>query len=103
MKRAWEAREKEEHEREEALLRAVEEEEKQEVERKQWEEEEKKRRAEAALEAEREYRAQGWRLDESLEEFWQHQWREEKWREVDTEDWGPCLGCWSRKIECVRG
>ena len=42
MKRAWEAWEKEECEREEALLRAVDEEEKQEAERKQWEEEERK-------------------------------------------------------------
>ena len=77
MKRAWEAQEKEEHEREEALLQAV--------------EEEEKRQVEAALEAEQEYRAQGWRLDESLEEFWWHQWREEKRKEVDMEDQGPCL------------
>ena len=42
MKRAWEAQEKEEHEREEALLQAAEEEEKREAERKQWEEEERK-------------------------------------------------------------
>ena len=41
------------------------------MERKQWEEEERKWRAEAALEAERELREQGWRLDESLEEFQQ--------------------------------
>ena len=68
MKRAWEAWEKEECEREEALLWAVEEEEKREAERKKQEEEEKQWRAEAALEAEREYRAQGWRLDESLED-----------------------------------
>ena len=60
MKRAWEAREKEECKQEEALLRAAEEEEKQEVERKQQEEEERKRRAEAALKAERELREQGW-------------------------------------------
>ena len=57
---------------------------------------------EATQEVEQEYREQGWRLDESLEEFWQRQWREGKQREVDTEDWGPCLGCQSRKIECVR-
>ena len=80
----------------------AEEEEKREVERKQWEEEERKRRAEAALEAERELREQGWQLDESLEKFWRHQQREEKQREVDMEDWGPCLGCRSRKIDCVR-
>ena len=104
MKRAWEAQEKEEREREEVLLRAVEEEEKQEVERKQQEEEERKWRVEAALEAERELQEQGWRLDELLEEFWQCQRREEnlKRKEVDMEDQGPCLGCWSRKIECVR-
>ena len=42
MKRAWEAWEKEEHEREEVLLRVAEEEEKREAERKQWEEEERK-------------------------------------------------------------
>ena len=86
---------------EEALLRAAEEEEKQEVERKQREEEERKQRAEATLKAEQELREQGWRLDESLEEFWQHQQREEKWREVDMEDRGPCLGCRSRKVECI--
>ena len=80
----------------------VEEEEKREVERKQQEEEERKRRAEAALEAEWELREQGWWLDESLEEFQQHQQREEKQREVDTEDQGPCLGCWLRKMECIR-
>ena len=57
---------------------------------------------EAALEVEQELREQGWRLDESLEEFWQHQQREEKRKELDTEDQGPCLGCWSRKIDCVR-
>ena len=101
MKRAWEAREKEEHEQEEALLRAAEEEEKWEVERKQREEEERKQQAEVALEAERELREQGWWLDESLEEFRQHQQREEKWKEVNTEDKGPCLGCWSRKMECI--
>ena len=56
---------------------------------------------EAAQEAEWEYRAQGWRFDELLEEFWRHQQREEKQREVDTKDWGPCLGCQSRKIDCV--
>ena len=72
------------------------------MERKQWEEEERKRRAEAALEAERELREQGWRLDESLEEFRQRQWREEKRREVDMEDQGPCLGCRSRKMECIQ-
>ena len=71
------------------------------MERKQWEEEERKWQAEAALEVEWEFREQGWRLDESLEEFRQHQQREEKWREVDTEDQGPCLGCRSRKIDCV--
>ena len=38
---------------------------------------------EAALEAEKEYREQGWRIDESLEEFQQHQQREEKWKEAD--------------------
>ena len=80
----------------------AEEEEKREVERKQWEEEERKRRAEAALEVEWELREQGWRLDELLEESQQHQQREEKWNEVDMEDWGPCLGCRSRKIDCVR-
>ena len=79
----------------------MEEEEKWEVERKQREEEERKRQAEAALEAEQELREQGWRLDESLEEFRQCQQREEKWREVDTEDQGPCLGCQSRKVECI--
>ena len=57
---------------------------------------------EAALEAEQELREQGWRLDESLEEFQWCQRREEKWREVDTEDWGPCLGCRSRKMECIQ-
>ena len=72
------------------------------MERKQWEEEERKWRAEAALEAERELREQGWQLDKSLEEFWQRQWREEKQKEVDTEDWGPCLGCQSRKMECIQ-
>ena len=51
--------------------------------------------------AEQELREQGWRLDESLEEFQWHQQREEKWREVDVEDQGPCLGCRSRKIDCV--
>ena len=60
MKRAWEAQEKEECEREEALLRAAEEEEKREAERKQQEEEERKWRVEATLEAERELREQGW-------------------------------------------
>ena len=79
----------------------MEEEEKREAERKQWEEEERKQRAETALEAEQELREQGWQLDESLEEFQQHQRREEKWKEVDMEDQGPCLGCWSRKVECV--
>ena len=73
----------------------MEEEEKWEAERKQWEEEERKWRAEQEL------REQGWWLDESLEEFWQRQWREEKWKEVDTEDQGPCLGCQLRKIECI--
>ena len=101
MKRAWEAQEKEECEREEALLRAAEEEEKREAERKQQEEEERKRRVEAALEVEQELREQGWRLDESLEEFWQCQRRKEKRKEVDTEDRGPCLGCQSRKIDCI--
>ena len=65
------------------------------MERKQQEEEERKRQAEQEL------REQGWQLDESLEEFWWHQWREEKQREVDTEDRGPCLGCQSRKVECI--
>ena len=83
------------------MLRAAEEEEKREAERKQWEEEERKRWAEAALEAERELREQGWRLDKLLEEFWQHRQREEKRKEVDTEDQGPCLGCQSRKMECI--
>ena len=77
----------------------AEEEEKREVERKQQEEEERKWWAEAALEVEWELREQGWRLDESLEEFWQCQRREEKQKEVDMEDWGPCLGCRSRKME----
>ena len=71
------------------------------MQRKQQEEEERKRWAEATLEAEQELREQGWQLDESLEEFWRHQWREEKQKEVDMEDWGPCLGCWSRKMECI--
>ena len=107
---------REEREKEEALLQAVEEEERweaerkqqeeeeerQEVERKRREEEEKQQRVEAALAVEKELREQGWRLDESLEEFWWHQQREEKWREVDVEDWGPCLDCWSRKIDCVQ-
>ena len=83
------------------ILQAVEEEEKREAERKQQEEEERKQQVEATLEAERELREQGWQLDESLEEFWQHQQREEKQREVDTEDRGPCLGCQSRKVECI--
>ena len=102
MKRAREAREKEECEWEEALLRAAEEEEKQEAERKQQEEEERKQRAEAALEAEQELREQGWQLDELLEEFQQCQRREEKQSEVGMKDWGPCLGCRSRKMECIR-
>ena len=97
----WEAREKEERKREEALLRATEEEQKREAERRQQEEEERKRRVEATLEAERELREQRWRLDESLEEFWWCQRREEKQKEVDMEDRGPCLGCQSRKIDCV--
>ena len=103
MKRAQEAWEKEECKREEVLLRAAEEEEKQEAERKQREEEERKWQAEAALEAEQELWEQGWRLDELLEEFWQCQRREEnlKRKEVDMEDQGPCLGCHSRKIDCV--
>ena len=83
------------------MLWAVEEEEKWEVERKRQEEEEKRQQAEAALEAEREYREQGWQIDKSLEEFQWHQWREEKWKEVDTEDWGPCFGYQSRWIDCV--
>ena len=102
MRRIREAREREEREKEEALFWAVEEEERQEAERKRREEEEKQRRAEAALAVEKELREQGWRLDKSLEEFRRHQWREEKWREVDVEDQGPCLGCRSRKIDCVR-
>ena len=97
MKRAREAWEKEEREWEEVLLRAVEEEEKREAERKQLEEEERKQQAEATLEAEQELREQGWQLDELLEEF---QWRQQ--REVDMEDQGPCLGCRSRKMECIR-
>ena len=52
MKRAWEAREKEECKREAALLWVAEEEEKQEAERKHKEEEERKQRAEAVLEVE---------------------------------------------------
>ena len=72
------------------------------MERKQREEEERKRWAEATLEAEWELREQGWQLDELLEEFQQCQWRGEKWKEVDTEDWGPCLGCQSRKMECIQ-
>ena len=60
--------------------------------------EERKQQVEAALEVEQELREQGWQLDESLEEFQ----REEKWKEVDTEDRGPCLGCRSRKMECIR-
>ena len=79
----------------------MEEEEKQEAERKQQEEEERKRQAEATLKAERELREQGWRLDELLEEFQWRQQREEKWKEVDTEDRGPCLGCWLGKMECI--
>ena len=62
-------------------MQAAEEEEKQEAERKQQEEE-------------REYREQGWRIEESLEEFQRCQQREEKWREVDAEDWGPDTGMW---------
>ena len=61
MRRVWEAWEREEREQEEVLLRVAEEEEKQEPERKQWEEEEKRWWVEATLEAEREYREQGWR------------------------------------------
>ena len=49
-----------------------------------------------------ELREQGWQLDQLLEEFWQCQRREEKQKEVDTEDWGPCLGCQLRKMECIR-
>ena len=79
-------------------MRAVEEEEKREVERKQREEE---TASGGRLEVERELREQGWRLDESLEEFRQCQQREEKWKEVDMEDQGPCLGCRSRKMECI--
>ena len=75
----------------------AEEEEKREVERKQQEEEERKWWAEATLEVEQELREQGWRLDKSLEEF-----RRCQRREVDTEDRGPCLGCQSRKMECIR-
>ena len=83
------------------MLQAAEEEDEWEAERKQWEEE-KQRQAEAAQEAEWELREQGRRLDESLEEFWWRQQREEKQKEVDTEDRGPCLGCWSRKMECIQ-
>ena len=97
MRRVWEAWEREEQEKEEALLWAAEEEERWEVERIQQEEEEKRRQAEAALAVEKEYREQGWQIDESLEEF-----RRCQWREVDMEDQGPCLGCRSRKIDCVR-
>ena len=50
---------------------------------------------------EKEYHEQGWRMDESLEEFWQHQGREGKQKEADTEELGPCLGCQSRQIDCV--
>ena len=71
-------------------------------EEEQQEEEERKWQVEAALEVEQELREQGWQLDELLEEFQQHQWREEKWGEVDMEDWGPCFGCRSRKVECVQ-
>ena len=60
MKRAWEAREKDEHEQEEVILQVLEEEEKREAERKQREEEERKQQAEAALKAEQELREQGW-------------------------------------------
>ena len=67
------------------------------MEIKQRKEEERKQWVEATLEVEQELREQGWRLDESLEEFQQHQQRE-----VDTEDQGPCLGCWSRKMECIQ-
>ena len=56
---------------------------------------------EAALEVERELREQGWRLDKLLEEFRWHQWREEKQKEVDMEERGPCLGCQSRKMEYI--
>ena len=83
-------------------MRAVEEEEKREVERKQREEEERKRWVEAALEVEWELREQGWWLYELLEEFRRCQWREEKRKEVDMEDRGPCLGCRLRKMECIR-
>ena len=102
IKKAWEAQEKEKREWEEALLQAAEEEEKWEAERKQQEEEERKWWAEATLEAERELREQGWQLDESLEEFQRRQWREEKRKEANMEDRGPCLGCWSRKMECIQ-
>ena len=68
MRRIHEAREREEREKEEALLWAAEEEEEWEAERKQWEEE-KQWRAEATQEAERELREQGWRLEKPLEEF----------------------------------
>ena len=101
MRRVWEAQEREEREKEEALLWAAEEEERQEVERIQQEEEEKRWSAEATLAAEKEYREQGWQIDKSLEEFWQCQQREEKQMEVDMEDRGPCLGCRSRKIDCI--
>ena len=74
------------------LLQAVEEEEKQEAERKGQEEEEKQWRVEAAIAAEKEYWEQGWRMDESLEEFRWHQQREEKQKEVDMEDLGR-IGC----------
>ena len=79
----------------------MEEEEKREVERKQREEEERKWQAEAALKVEQEFREQGWQLDESREEFRWRQRRAEKWREVDTEDRGPCLGCRLGKMECI--
>ena len=71
--------------------------EKREREIKQRKEDERKRWVEATLEVEQELREQGWRLDKSLEEFQQRQLRE-----VDTEDQGPCLGCWSRKMECIQ-
>ena len=53
------------------------------------------------MEATLELREQRWQIEELLEEFRWHQQREEKRKEVDMEDWGACLGCWSRRIDCV--
>ena len=93
--------EKEEQEKEE-VLQAVEEEEKREAERKHEGEEQKRWQAEATLEAECILRKQGWWMDKSVEEFWWHQQREEKQKEVDTEKRGNCLGCQTWGIDCIR-